>query len=107
MHLKWAQNCPYGATSDTFNVKLVTSLPQKMRRVLSHDSQLCRWKKTFVVLSRHYKANINFTVMQEHFRGCTGMEAWNDVMKVTRLETYFIFVNKKFKMVGVRLILLV
>ena len=35
------------------------------------------------------------------------MEAWNDVMKVTRLETLFIIVDKKFKKVGVRLILLV
>ena len=35
------------------------------------------------------------------------IEAWNDVMKVTRLETLFINVNKKFKKVGVRFILLI
>ena len=36
-----------------------------------------------------------------------GNEAWNDIMKFTRLETLFINVNKKFKKVGVRFILLV
>ena len=36
-----------------------------------------------------------------------GNEAWNDIMKFTRLETLFINVNKKFKKVGVRFKLLV
>ena len=35
------------------------------------------------------------------------IKAWNDVMKVSRLETQYISVNKKFKKVGVRFILLV
>ena len=35
------------------------------------------------------------------------IEAWNDVTKVIRLETLFINVNKKFKKIGVRFILLV
>ena len=35
------------------------------------------------------------------------LETWNDVMKVARLETLFVSVNKKFKKVGVRFILLV
>ena len=35
------------------------------------------------------------------------IEAWNDIMKVTRLETLFINVNKKFKKLGVRFILVV
>ena len=35
------------------------------------------------------------------------IETWNDIMKVTRLETLFINVNKKFKKVGVRFILLI
>ena len=36
------------------------------------------------------------------------IEAWNDVMKVTRQETLIInVINKKFKKVGVRFILLV
>ena len=32
---------------------------------------------------------------------------WNDIMKIIRLETLFTNVNKKFKKIGVRLILLV
>ena len=34
------------------------------------------------------------------------IEVWNDVMKVTGLETLFVSVNKNFKKVGVRFILL-
>ena len=34
------------------------------------------------------------------------IEAWNDIMKVVRLETLFISVNKNFKKVGVRFIFL-
>ena len=35
------------------------------------------------------------------------IKAWNDLLKVARLETLFISVNEKFIKVGVRLVVLV
>ena len=90
------------------NVKLVTSVPKKIQRVLLHGSQLggkkhLRWLLSMTSLKDDYQ----FYRDARTFSWLHRMEAWNDVMKVTRLETFFIIVNKKLKKVGVRLILLV
>ena len=53
------------------------------------------------------KGGYNFYRNARIFSRLHRVEAWNDVMKVTRLETLFISVNKKFKKVGVRFILFV
>ena len=53
------------------------------------------------------KGNYQFDHDTRIFFWLHRIEAWNDVMKVGRLETLFISFNKKFKKVGVSFILLV
>ena len=63
---------------------------EKFQRVLPHGSQ-SGGKKVVLEYDVIKKVVVNFIVMQEHFRGCTGrIEIWNDVS-----------LNKNFKKVGV------
>ena len=55
-----------------FNVKLVTSLPKKIQRVLSHGSQLGGKRHLWFLSMTSLKGDYNFTMTQEHFCGCTG-----------------------------------
>ena len=90
-----------------FNVKLVTSLPKKIQWDLPHGSQLSGKKHLWFFSMTSLKGDYQFYRDARTISWLHRMEAWNDVMKVTRLETLFIIVNEKFKKVGVRLILLV
>ena len=80
-----------------FNVKLVTSLPKKFQRVLSHGSQLGGKKHLWFLSSMtSLKSKYQFYYDARTLLWLHRIEAWNDVMKVTKLETLFISVNKKF-----------
>ena len=91
-----------------FNVKLVTSLPKIFQWVLSHSSQLDGKNIWFLGMTslkgdyQFYSSDARIFSWLHRIK-----EAWNDFMKVSMLETLYISVNKKFKKVGVRFILLV
>ena len=95
------QNLPY------VNVKLVNSPPKKFQRILSHGSQLEGKKHLWFLSMTSLKGGYQFYRNPRTFSRLHRIEAWNDIMKVTRLETLFINVNKKFKKLGVRFILVV
>ena len=79
-----------------FNLKLVTSLPKKFQRVLSHGSQLGGKKHLWFLSSlTSLKGDCQFYRDARALLWLHRIEAWN-VMKVTRLETLFISVNKQF-----------
>ena len=79
-----------------FNLKLVTSLPKKFQRVLSHGSQLGGKKHLWFLSSlTSLKGDYQFYRDARTLLWLHRIEAWN-VMKVTRLETLFISVNKQF-----------
>ena len=81
----------------TFNVKLVTSLAKQFQRVLSHGSQLGGKKHlSFLSSMTSLKGDYQFYHDARTLLCLHKIETWNDVMKVTRLETLFIIVNKKF-----------
>ena len=64
-----------------------------------------RRKKTFVAFEYDIiKRQLSYRNTRS-FSRLHRIEAWNDIMKVTRLETLFINVNRKFKKVGVKFIL--
>ena len=90
-----------------FNIKLVTSPPKKFQWVLSHSSQLGGKKHLWFLSMMSLKGDYQFDHDARIFFWLHRIEAWNDVMKVGRLETLFISFNKKFKKVGVSSILLV
>ena len=80
-----------------FNVKLVTSLAKQFQRVLSHGSQLGGKKHLWFLSSMtSLKGNYQFYHDARILLWSHRIETWNDVMKVTRLETLFISINKKF-----------
>ena len=54
-------------------------------------------KKTLLVLEHDLIVGYQFHHDARAFSRLHRMEAWNDVMKVTRLETLFISVNKILK----------
>ena len=72
----------------TFNVKLVTSLLNKILRVLSHGSQLRGKKQLWFLSMMSLKSNYQFYHDARTFLLLHRIEAWNDVMKVTRLENF-------------------
>ena len=97
----------HGSHANKKLVKLVTSLPKKIQGDLSHGSPLGGKKHLWFLSMTSLKGDYQFYRDARTFSWLHRMEAWNDVMKVTRLETLFIIGNEKFKKAGVRLILLV
>ena len=89
------------------SVKLVNSLQKKFQQVSSHGSQLEGKKHLWFLSMLSLKGGYPFYCNARTFSRLHRIEAWNDGMKVTRLETLFINVNKKLKKVGVRIIRLV
>ena len=97
----------YMFTQNPVRAVTVTSLPKKIQRVLSHGSHLGGKKHLWFLSMTSLKGDYQFYRDARTFSWLHRIEAWNDIMKVTRLETLFIIAIKKFKKVGVRLILLV
>ena len=80
-----------------YSVKLVNSPRKKLQQVLSHGSQLSRKKHLWFLSMMSLKDTYQFYYDARTFLQFHSIEVWNDVMKVSRLETLFISVNKSSK----------